>query len=432
MNMRRLFVVTCCAVALLTKTDPDSAHVMSRLGTVESIVDRRTYALDESIFIGTVDKVQKDGHFYSHQPPLLSTIEAPVYWLLRLPGTRFNNRGRFVMTYAFSLLTNGVALALTVLLIARMLASMSVGAPWDAVLAVLLVFGTWLLPYGLVPNNHGISGLLLTALITVLMKCERDGPTPWRAAAAGGILGLLAAVEVLPIVSFVPLTIGYFAMRRKLDRASWPALAAALALPLAVHALINIRITGDVIPAGFHAELFRYEGSVFDDTTLTGTLKYHSIGDAAAYAWTSLFAYKGFFTFAPVCALGLIAGVVEWRWWRARQYTAVHAIVLAGIILSLGAALLTTNNYGGEAVGFRHAVFLSPACVILLLPWIAGEARPLRQVVVAVAAVSTLLMLVCAARQPWSVLTLSHAPVGGWDEYLPILGKLVHGSLFTP
>ncbi len=429
--MRRLFLMTFCAVALLTKTDPDSAHVMSRLGTVESIVDRHTYAIDDSIFIGTVDKVQKDGHFYSHQPPLLSTIEAPVYWLLHLPGTRFNNRGRFVMTYAFSLLTNGIALALTVLVVAKLLAMVSVAAPWDFVLAPLLVFGTWLLPYGLVPNNHGVSALLLALLIQVLIACEREGPAPARLAIAGACLGLLAAIEVLPLVSFVPLTIGYLVLRRDVGRAAWSAFAATLALPLLVHAIINVRITGDLIPAGFHTELFRYEGSVFDDSSLTGTLKYHSLCEAAAYAWTSLFAFKGFFTFAPVCLIGLAAGVIEWRWWRA-HFKAVHAILLAGIAITLAVALLTTNNYGGEAVGFRHAVFLSPAFVFLLLPWVSGQARPVRSLVFGVAVLSTVSMLLFAARQPWSVLTLSHAPIGGWDAYLPILGKLVHGSLFTP
>src|SRR5690242_4794660 len=124
--MRRLFLGTMLVLALLTKTDPQSAHEFSRLATVESLVERGTYQIDDSIFIGTVDKIQRNGHFYSHQPPLLATLEAPIYWMLHLPGTRFNNRGRFLMTYAFSLLTNGVAFAMTVLIFARILALVGV------------------------------------------------------------------------------------------------------------------------------------------------------------------------------------------------------------------------------------------------------------------------------------------------------------------
>lgn len=424
---RVLFLAVFCIVAMLTKTDPDSAHVMSRLGTVESIVDRGTYALDDSIFIGTVDKIQRDGHFYSHQPPLLATIEAPIYWLLHLPGTRFNNRGRFVMTYAFSLLTNGLALAATVLVFARLLSV--AGVPHGDWLAAMLVFGTWLLPYGLVPNNHGVSGLLVAVLIVLMLDLSRTGATSVRLAALGATVGLLGAIEWLPLVSFVPVIVIYLLARRDLSAPQWVAFSVALAAPVIAHVAINIPITGDVLPAGFHTELFHYEGSVFDDSSLTGTLKYHNIGDAAGYAWSSLFAGKGFFVFSPLCLLGIVAGLFEWRWWW-EEARGAYAVLVASAAISIAVALLTTNNYGGEAVGFRHAVYVIPIFLVLLMPWLRDQPR--RRIVMAVAIASTASMLVYAVRQPWFVLTIHSAHVGTWDQYVPLLAKLVHGTLFTP
>lgn len=430
--MRRIFLATFCVIALLTKTDTDSAHVMSRLGTVESIVERGTYRLDDSIFIRTVDKVFKDGHFYSHQPPLLSTLEAPVYWALRLPGTRFNNRGRFVMIYAFSLLTNGIALALTVIAFAAILAMAGVKPPLREWAAVLLPMGTWLLPYGLVPNNHGIAGLLVAVLFWVLLTVEWQGATRRRALAVGAVLGLLAGIEVLPIVSFVPLTVFYLLRRRDLDARGRVMFAAGLAVPLIAHGVINVSITGDVLPAGFHPELFRYEGTFFEEAELTGTIKYTSVGAAAEYAWTSLFAHKGFFVFAPLTLLGLIAGTIERRWWLNRA-GGVYAILMMGAAISLTVSLLTTNNHGGEAVGFRHAVYLSPALIVLLLPWLMRERTRLHHALVLIIAVtSTLSMLLFAVRQPWSVLTLNAAPIGSWEQYVPIVARLVNGTLFSP
>ena len=428
--MRRLFLATFCVIALLTKTDPQASQ--SRLGTVESIVDRGTYQLDDSTFTNTVDKVYKDGHFYSHQPPLLSTLEAPVYWLLHLSGARFHNRGRFVMTYAFTLLTNGLALALTVLVFADILAMASVTPSFRAVLAILLPLGTWLLPYGVVTNNHGISGLLMTLLIWLLLKVEWQGGTRSRAFSIGAVLGLLAGIEVLPIVSFVPIASIYVWWRRDLDaRARW-LFATGLAIPLLAHAVINIQITGDVIPAGFHSEMFRYEGSEFDESSLTGTWKHGSPGAAAGYAWHSLFAGKGFFVFAPLCLLGLAGGLLEWRWWRARA-KGVHAVLLSGVAISLAVALLTTNNFGGAAVGFRHAVYLSPAFAVLMLPWItAGSTTRRQQAIAAVAGVSAAVLLIFAAREPWSALTLSDASIGTWDQYVPIVARLARGDLFSP
>jgi hypothetical protein len=431
--MRRLLLGALVVVALLTKTDPQSAHEYSRLGTVESIVDRGTYQLDGSTFIETVDKIYRDGHFYSHQLPLLATVETPVYWVLSLPGTRFNNRGRFVMTYAFSLLTNGLALALTMILFARLLALAGALPPYRDWLAALLILGTWLLPYGLVSNNHGISGLLLMLLAYLLLLIAWQGVTDRRAIAIGAVLGLLVTIELLPIVSFVPLALIYVGAQGGVRVRTMSIVAIGAILPLVAHAVINIRITGDVIPAGFHHELFNYPGTFFDGSSLSGGLKHGGVGEVAAYAWASLFGGKGFFTFAPVLLLAAIAGVARWRWWsRARG---VHLVLGGGILLSLAASLLTTNNYGGEAVGFRHAAYLSPAFLVLLTPWIVDATRGVRSArytVIAVAAVSCMLMLLLAVRNPWKPLSLQTATIGTWDEYLPIVAKVVRGDLFNP
>jgi hypothetical protein len=428
--MRRLFLATFCLAAVLTKTDPLASQ--SRLGTVESIVERGTYQLDDSSFTNTIDKVRKDGHSYSHQPPLLSTLEAPVYWVLHLSGARFHNRGKWVMTYAVALLTNGLALALTVVVFADILAMASVAPPARDVLAVLLPLGTWLLPYGLVTNNHGISGLLLAVLTWLLFKVEWQGGTVWRAASIGIVLGLLSAIEMLPIISFVPLTVIYLLRRRDLHAPARWWFAAGLALPLLAHSVINIQITGDVIPAGFHTELFNYEGTGFDAASLTGSWKHQSIAEGAAYAWQSLFAGKGFFVFAPLCLAGLAGGLFGWRWWRARA-AGVHAVLLPGAIISLVVSLLITNNFGGAAVGFRHAVYLSPVFAVMVLPWIADGSMTRRQMTVAaVAAVSAMVLLVFAVPEPWSGLTLSSAAIGSWDQYLPMAGRLVHGTLLIP
>jgi hypothetical protein len=431
--MRRLLLASLCVAALLTKTDPESAHEFSRLGTVDSLVERGTYQLDDSIFITTVDKIYYRGHFYSHQLPLLATLEAPVYWAIQLPGTRFNNRGRRLATYLFSLATNGVALAFTVVVFARLLALAGVASPRREVCALLLPLGTWLLPYAVVSNNHGIAGLLLAVLILLLLLVEWQGATRTRLLGIGLVLGLLATVELLPLISFVPLTMIYLAFRRDAGVRGMAWVMPAFLAPLLAHALINMRITGDMIPAGFHHELFEYPGSAFSDESLSGTIKYQSLGGIATYTWESMFAGKGFLTFAPLRLLALIAAVAQWRWWsRARG---VYLVMLGGLVLSLGASLLTTNNYGGEAVGFRHAVYLAPAFLTFLVPWLVDEGRgrrPMTTVVMMVAAFSFVLMLTFAVRKPWSVLTVHTHPIGTWDQYVPIVARVIRGDLFNP
>ena len=65
-------------------------------------------------------------------------------------------------------------------------------------------------------------------------------------------------------------------------------------------------------------------------------------------------------------------------------------------MLSLAASLLMTNNFGGGAVGFRHATYLAPAMLTLLLPVLADRrpaARAGGYAIAAVAAVSMVAML---------------------------------------
>lgn len=425
-----LLLATWAAVALLTKTVPESAHEYSRLGTVSSLVERGTYQLDDSIFIDTLDKVLSNGHFYSHQPPLLSTLEAPVYWVLHLPGLRFNNRTRELTVFVFVVLTNGLALALTVVVFSQLFGLAGVPPPARDIYAFVLPLATWLLPYGIVANSHGVSGLLLAVTAYLLLALEWRGATAARCGWLGAALGLLAAIELLPLVSFVPLTIVYLWFRPDIKTAQWRAFGFGLATPLLAQALLNIPITGDVIPAGFHHELFNYPGSAFDEQELSGSVKHHSAAALAGYAWRALFAEKGYFTFAPVLAAGLVAGVAGWRWWgRARG---PQLVLLGGIASSLAASLLMTNNLGGGAVGFRHATYLAPAMLTLLLPVLAAGGSRTRDALTATAGFSIVVLILFAVRNPWESLTLLNAHVGTWASYFPIVAKIVSGNLLNP
>ena len=82
---------------VLTKTQPVVDHEFSRLGTIDSLVVRHNYYLEESRFHGSADRISYKGHSYSHQPPLLSTLEAPVFWVLHLAGLNFWNSAPFVL-----------------------------------------------------------------------------------------------------------------------------------------------------------------------------------------------------------------------------------------------------------------------------------------------------------------------------------------------
>lgn len=58
-----------------------SSNDASRLATIESLVERGTWAIDASPF-ATVDRIKVGEHFYSDKPPILSLAGAGVYSIL--------------------------------------------------------------------------------------------------------------------------------------------------------------------------------------------------------------------------------------------------------------------------------------------------------------------------------------------------------------
>ncbi len=417
-------------LVFITKTQPLVDHEFSRLGTIDSLVVRHNYYLEESRFHGSADRIDYKGHSYSHQPPLLSTLQAPVFWVLHQAGLNLWNSAPFDLAYLlFTWLTSGAALALTVVVLDATFRLGGVSASLSAFSAIALTLGTWLFPYALVVNNHVVSGLLVACLAWTLLKIEKGYLSAGLMVTVGAIIGLLITVEVIPAVSFVPITIACLVMRPDVrSRPYVAALAGGAAVPLLAHAIINIGQTGDVIPGGFHSELFVYEGSKFDSTTLSGNMNHPSVREFADYAWRALFSEKGYFSYAPVPLVGALAGFLGWRWWS--RYRMLHVVMLGGAVLSLFASLLMTNNFGGFAAGFRHATYLAPAFVVLLLPILSTEARSARivaRVTLAAAVCSALFLAIVTAPRPWYPYTFPpESPVlKSWDTYFPVVSHVL-------
>ncbi len=90
-----LIAVTAGAVLgliFLARAEPDSRGVAlpmhgvndrSRWQTIYSLAERGTYNIDETPWPETIDRVRLHGHFYSSKPPLLETLLAGEYLLLK-------------------------------------------------------------------------------------------------------------------------------------------------------------------------------------------------------------------------------------------------------------------------------------------------------------------------------------------------------------
>ena len=114
-----------------------SANDRSRWCTVRALVDHGTYVIDDVIFEDpvrkkrdrewyTIDMVRHKGHdgrehYYSSKPPLLPTMVAGQYWLIKhTTGATLTERPFYVVRFML-ILTNVLPLALYLCLLARLI-----------------------------------------------------------------------------------------------------------------------------------------------------------------------------------------------------------------------------------------------------------------------------------------------------------------------
>src|SRR4051794_4007323 len=139
----------------------------SRLATVESLVDRHTFAIDDSIYLtpsaaarppydpgnalaaryGTLDKLLIDGHWYSDKSPVPAVLMAAPYQLWRWAGGSAAADRPDLFALGLTWLFAGLAYVLAVWAVGRTTRSVGVPAPWDLVLTAGFAFASLALPY---------------------------------------------------------------------------------------------------------------------------------------------------------------------------------------------------------------------------------------------------------------------------------------------
>lgn len=79
----QVFVLFFFIFALSTKLGVASWNDASRMDTIQSIVERKSFIIDNSIF-ETGDRFLLNGHFYSDKPPILALSGSLIYFVFVL------------------------------------------------------------------------------------------------------------------------------------------------------------------------------------------------------------------------------------------------------------------------------------------------------------------------------------------------------------
>jgi hypothetical protein len=335
----------------------------------------------------TVDKVLNPTthEFYSSKPPLLPTLAAGEYWLLKKLFGWSLTREPWHVVGVILITLNVLPLVAYLILLAR-LAERFGTTDWGKLFVVAAAcFGTLVTPFLNTFNNHTLGTFCAVFALYAALKIRPPGDTngsSWRNDALYVVAGLFAGLTAsneLPALAFTGL-LGVLLLVRSPWRAAALYGGAAL-LPIAGEVLNDYVATGEVLPIYFKfgGPWYEYAGSHWVYTPDRHGIDWARYKETKwAYALHLLVGHHGFFSLTPIYLLGLwgmgvaVRRLREQGWGREKvgpiSWAEVGALTLVLSLVIIGFYLRTSDNYGGFSNGPRWLMWLAPLWLLTMLP----------------------------------------------------------------
>jgi hypothetical protein len=349
-----LYAVFLAFIGALLQTR--SAHTTSRLATIDSLVTRGTFAINDSLFSDTIDRVKIGSNYYSHQPPAHAVLASIVY----LPMYHLGIRLRSGWCKAYGLLiffTNGLATIGALLLFYRSLELLKMAGGARVLLTAAVACGTLILPYSTTINVHGLdAAILFGGFYYFLRGGTPDAPRRWMLLSGLGF-SLAASMEHDTVLVYGAFALLLPLRRRPLTSLLYFLLPSLVTLvPTAAYYYV---IGGSIKPFAARPELFSYPGSVWTNPAepgyeqLTGAV-WNSPKFALNYGLLCLFGPRGFLIYNPLLWVALFGLLRTLRhrlpfWREGLAITAASALIIAYFSFA-------STNYGGGCYSIRWFV----------------------------------------------------------------------------
>lgn len=406
-----LLVLILSAAWVLAGTEPAHSRgdtMNSRLATVYALTEYGSFTLTppegaagNPFADATIDKVKANGRLLSSKPPVLPLLMTGEYVLLRAAlGWDLNDpeataRLRRVMTVTFA----GVPYVAGLWLFWCALTHLVAAPAARVFLTGALAFGTQFGAYAAVFNNHVPGAFCVIAAVYCALRIvdrPSKGQRVWFAL-FGVASGFTATIDV-PMAIF-PFLFGLVLFwRSPRQTLAWAAPAALV--PLAVQTVVYLATTGSPLPVQLHPEWYLYEGSYWRNPRGVDALN----EPFGTYLFHMTLGRVGLFSLFPVTVLGVIGAVRAW----ADKGDCVRLIERAGaagfLVLTLYYAT-STNNYGGEAYGFRWYIGAAPVLLLMGAPIVARVRRAWHWALLAVLAAVSIWSFWDCAQNPWRANT---------------------------
>jgi hypothetical protein len=330
----------------------------SRWDTVWSLVEKGTYIIDGCPW-PTIDMVRRDGHDYSSKPPLLPTMAAGQYWLLK-KLTRWKIHEQTDLVCRTIMFTwNVIPLVVLIGLTGQLIARYATSAWWRVYWTVAAALGTYVTGYSITFNDHSVgawsAGFAFYGAVRVLYCGDRR----WWVYLLTGVFAAFTVANQLPAAFFAVVLFIWLVARQPKGTLLF-GLPGALLIIGAF--LLTLKIsTGGFIPYYLfkQTQLYQYEGSYWANPVGIDAL--HEA--KPIYLFNLLLGHHGFFSLSPIFILMAVSLILALRDGRT-EVRHVGWFALAVFLFTVVLNTLTTNNYGGVCQGFRYLIWPVPLFII--------------------------------------------------------------------
>ena len=403
--LRTIIISVAVMFALLGASGYSEGDALnSRLATVYSLATQGVWHIDRPLDQepnrfeqATIDKVMVNGHLISSKPPMLALLMTGEYLLMnRTIGWRLDDEedtNKIVRVMVFTLV--GLSYVAAVVFFWKTLCLLVPDSMVRVLLLFCLAFCTQLWGYATHLNNHTpAAAMLIIALYFALgLAGGKLAPRPWRFMLFGLTAGLVPTLDV-PATVFVALAGIHLLAKHPVKTLCWATLGAAI--PIAAHGAAMLAATGSLLPVQNRPEVYLYEGSYWRNPMGIDALN----EPKGIYLFHMTFGRCGLFSLYPILFAG-IAGAFRALVKRRVPYRG-HVLVGA-----LGFAILTayyvvkTNNYGGEAYGFRWYIVAMPVLLLMGTPILTSIRARWKWLFISVMIGISFFSAVECVRSPW-------------------------------
>jgi hypothetical protein len=374
--------------------------------------------------------------FFSSKPPLMATIAAGQYWVLRKAFGWDIDRDRWLVIPAIVLMWNVVPFAAYLVLIGRLIDGIGKTDFGKLFAFTTAALGTFLTTFSGSLNNHCPAAFCVLFASYPLLRAtaaNRD-MTPWEYSLCGFFASFAATFE-LPALALVaalglPLLVAH-------PRRTLLYFVPAAVLPLVALYGCNYIALGTLDPVydKFGGPWYRYEGSHW---AKAGTPAAKGIDfnaePTSVYAFHLLFGHHGWFSLTPVwlvAFVGLVVvgirsapgvrklrGVSKGTGWTPELFAAM-TLAVSAVVFAFYLTRTQSYNYGGNTSGPRWLFWLIPLWLLAVPPAAdrlarTAAGRALAAVLLGASALSVFYPAWNPWRNPWILQLLEY---NGWLRY---------------